>query len=68
MQKFKFWYQLEDNSIRNNFGPNVQRAFQLGGGQGARGGRDPTVHTEIAVFPEPIMLVQHIFALKMHNR
>ena len=34
MQKFKCWYQLEDNSIRNNFGPSVQRSFQLGG-QGA---------------------------------
>ena len=34
MQKFKFWYQLEDNSIRSNFGPSVQRSFQLGG-QGA---------------------------------
>ena len=34
MQKFKFWYQLEGNSIRNNFGPSVQRSFQLGG-QGA---------------------------------
>ena len=34
MQKFKFWYQLEDNSIRSNFGPSVQRAFHMGG-QGA---------------------------------
>ena len=34
MQKFKFLYQLEGNSIRNNFGPSVQRSFQLGG-QGA---------------------------------
>ena len=34
MQKFKFWYQLEGNSIRNNFGSSVQRSFQLGG-QGA---------------------------------
>ena len=34
MQKFKFWYHLEGNSIRNNFGPSVQRSFQLGG-QGA---------------------------------
>ena len=34
MQKFKFWYQLEGNSIRNNFGPSVQRSFQSGG-QGA---------------------------------
>ena len=34
MQKFKCWYQLEGNSIRNNFGPSVQRSFQLGG-QGA---------------------------------
>ena len=66
MQKFKFWYQLEDNSIRNNFGPSVQRTFHLGG-QGAPGGRDPTVNTEIAVFPEPIMLVEHILALKMRN-
>ena len=37
MQKFKFWYQLEDNSIRNNFGPSVQRAFHMGG-QGAPSG------------------------------
>ena len=67
MQKFKFWYQLEDNSIRNNFGPSVQRAFQLGG-PGAPGGRDRTLHTEIAVFPETIMLVERILALKMRKR
>ena len=64
MQKFKCWYQLEDTSIRNNFGPSVQRAFQLG----VTWGRDPTVHTEIAVFLEPIMLVERILALKMLNR
>ena len=36
--KVKFWYQLEDNSIRNNFGPSVQRAFHMGvrGPPGAR--------------------------------
>ena len=66
MQKFKFWYQREDNSIRNNFGPSVQRAFHLGG-QGGPRGRGPTVHTEIEVFPEPIMLVEHMLALKMRN-
>ena len=66
MQKFKFWYNLEDNSIRNNFGPSVQRSFHLGG-QGAPGGHDRTVHTEIAVFPETIMLVEPILALKMRN-
>ena len=66
MQKFKFWYQLEDNSVRNTFGPSVQRSFHLGG-QGAPRGRDPTVLTEIAVFPEPIMLVEQMLALKMRN-
>ena len=67
MQKFKYWYHLEDNSIRNNFGPSVQRSFHLGG-QGAPGGHDPSVHTEIAVFPEQIMLVEHILGLMMRNR
>ena len=67
MQKFKFWYQLEDNSIRNNFGSSVQRSFHVGGQRAPRG-HDPTVHTEIAVFPEPIMLVEQILALKMRNR
>ena len=37
MQKSKCWYQLEDNSIRNNFGPSVQRAFHMGGGGGGQG-------------------------------
>ena len=55
MHKFKFWYQLEDNSIMNNFGPSVQRSFQLGG-QGAR----PTAHTETAVFPEPVMQLEQV--------
>ena len=32
MQKFKFWYQLEDNSIMKIFGPSVQRVFHMGGG------------------------------------
>ena len=67
MHKFKLLYHLEDNSIRNNFGPSVQRSFHLGG-QGPPGGHDPTVHTEIAAFPEPIMLVEPILALKMRNR
>ena len=67
MQKFKFWYLLEDNCIRNNFGPSVQRSFQLGG-QGAPQGARPTVHTETAVFTEPIMLLEQMLALKMHNR
>ena len=67
MQKFKLLYQLEDNSIRNNFGPSVHRAFHLGV-RGPPEGHDPTVHTEIAVFPEAIMLVEQILALKMHNR
>ena len=58
MQKFKCWYQLEDNSIRKFFGPSVQRSFQLGG-QGALRGVRPTAHTETAVFPEPIMLLEH---------
>ena len=66
MQKFKFWYQLEGNSIRNNFGSSVQRSFHLGG-QGAPPGARPIVHTETAVFPEPIMLVEQILALKMRN-
>ena len=30
MQKFTCWYHLEDNSIRNNFGPSAQRSFHLG--------------------------------------
>ena len=69
MQKFKCWYQLEGNTIRNNFGPSVQRSFQLGGGvRGPLRGARPIVHTETAVFPEPIMLVEHILALKMRNR
>ena len=55
MQKFKFWYQLEDNSIRNNFGPSVQCAFHMGV-RGPPGGHDPTMHTETAVFSEPITL------------
>ena len=63
MQKFKFWYQLEDNSIRNNFGPSVQRAFHTGG-QGPPGGRDPTMQTETAVISELITLSQQIIALK----
>ena len=67
MQKFKFWYQLEDNGIRNIFGPSVQRSFQLGG-QGAPAGARPSVHTETAVFPEPIMLLEQMLALKMRNR
>ena len=67
MQKFKFWYQLEGNSIRNNFGPSVQRSFQLGVRGPLRGAR-PIVHTETVVFPEPIMLVEQILALKMRNR
>ena len=67
MQKFKFWYQLEDNSIRNNFGPSVQRYFQLGVKGPLRGARH-TAHTETTVFPEPIMLLEHILALKMRNR
>ena len=67
MQKFKFWYQIEDNSITNNFGPSVQRSFHLGG-QGAPRGARPAIHTEITLFPKPIMLVEHILALKMRNR
>ena len=43
-QKFKLWYKLEDNSIRNNFGPSVQRYFQLGG-QGAPPGGSATQRT-----------------------
>ena len=68
MQKFKFLYKLEGNSIRNNFGPSVQRSFQLGGVRGPLRGAQPIVHTETAVFPEPIMLVEQILALKMRNR
>ena len=68
MQKFKFRYQLEDNGIRNNFGPSVQRSFQLGGQGAPPGGAPPTVHTETAVFPEPIMLLEQILAQKMRNR
>ena len=69
MQKFKCWYQLEDTGIRNNFGPSVQRSFQLGGGgQGAPPGAPHTVHTETTVFPEPIMLLEQLLALKMRNR
>ena len=56
MQKFKFWYQLEDYRIRNNFGPSVQRASHMGG-QGAPRGCYPTAHTETAVFSEPIGLL-----------
>ena len=67
MQKFKFWHQLEDNSIRKKFGPSVQRSFQLVG-QGALQGARPTVHTETAVFPEPIMLLEQMLALQMRNR
>ena len=67
MQKFKCWYQLEDNSIRSNFGPSVQRSFQLGG-QGAPPGGRPTAHMETAVFPEPIMLFEQMLALKMRKR
>ena len=67
MQKFKFWYQLEDNGIRNNFGPSVQRSFQLGD-QGAPPGAPPTVHMETAVFPEMIMVLEQILAQKMRNR
>ena len=69
MQRFKFWHQLEDNSIRNNFGPSVQRSFQLGGGgQGAPPGARPTVNSETAVFPEPIMLLEQMLDLQMRNR
>ena len=66
MQKFKFLYQLEDNGIREIFGPSVQRSFQLGVRGPLRGAR-PTVHTETAVFPEPIMLLEQMLALKMRN-
>ena len=67
MQKFKFWCKLEDNSIRNNFGPSVQRSFQLGVRGTLRGAR-PTAHMETVLFPEPIMLLEQIVALKMRNR
>ena len=67
MHKFKFWYQLEDNSIRKMFGLSVQRSFQLWG-QGAPPGAPPTVHMETAVFPEPIMLLEQVLALKMRNK
>ena len=67
MQKFKFWYQLEYNSIRNNFGPSVQRYFQLGVRGPLRGARH-SAHTETAVFPEPKMLLEQMSALKIRNR
>ena len=56
MQKFKFWYQLEDNGIRKFFGPSVQDLFSWGVRGPLRGAR-PTVHTETAVFPEPIYAI-----------
>ena len=38
------------------------------GGSGAPLGAPPTVHTETAVFPEPITLLEQILAIKMGNR
>ena len=59
----KCWYQLEDYRIRNNVGPSIQRASHMWG-QGAPRGCYPTAHTETAVFPEPIALLEQILALK----